>query len=117
LNMFGHIALAIPGSISLYFVSMVIIVLGTGLLKPNVSSVVGEIYSEKDARRDAGFSIFYMGINLGGFLAPLIVGEVGMKHSFHFGFSIAALCLFVGIVMLVLISKKNLGISGTIVPN
>ncbi|WP_453991165.1 peptide MFS transporter [Bacillus nitroreducens] len=117
LIMFGHIALAIPGSISLFFVSMVLIVLGTGLLKPNVSSVVGEIYSEKDARRDAGFSIFYMGINLGGFLAPLIVGEVGMKHSFHLGFSIAAVGMFVGLVMFVLTRKKNLGLAGTIVPN
>ena len=73
--MFGHIALAIPGSVSMFFVSMVLIVLGTGLLKPNVSTVVGELYSEKDERRDAGFTIFYMGINLGAFLSPLIVGQ------------------------------------------
>ncbi|MDR4887634.1 peptide MFS transporter [Fredinandcohnia sp. QZ13] len=117
LIMLGHIALAIPGTISLFFISMVLIVLGTGLLKPNVSSVVGEIYSETDSRRDAGFSIFYMGINLGGFLAPLIVGEVGMKHNFHLGFSIAAVGMFIGLVMFVLTKKKNLGLAGTIVPN
>ncbi|MFS0862643.1 peptide MFS transporter [Fredinandcohnia sp. 179-A 10B2 NHS] len=117
LIMLGHIALAIPGNISLFFVSMVLIVLGTGLLKPNVSSVVGEIYSENDSRRDAGFSIFYMGINLGGFLSPLIVGEVGMKHSFHWGFAIAAIGMFLGLVMFVLTKKKNLGLAGTIVPN
>ncbi|RFB09649.1 peptide MFS transporter [Bacillus sp. HNG] len=117
LIMLGHIALAIPGTITLFFISMVLIVLGTGLLKPNVSSVVGEIYSETDSRRDAGFSIFYMGINLGGFLAPLIVGEVGMKHNFHLGFSIAAVGMFVGLVMFVLTKKKNLGLAGTIVPN
>lgn len=69
---------------------MFLIVIGTGLLKPNVSSMVGDIYQEKDDRRDAGFSIFYMGINLGGFLAPLIVGSV-MNYSFHLGFGFAAI--------------------------
>lgn len=65
LIMFGHLFLAIPGSVSMFFVSMVLIVIGTGLLKPNVSSVVGDLYATEDHRRDAGFSIFYMGINLG----------------------------------------------------
>ncbi len=117
LIMLGHIALAIPGNISLFFVSMVLIVLGTGLLKPNVSSVVGEIYSEKDTRRDAGFSIFYMSINLGGFLSPLIVGEIGLKHNFHWGFAIAAIGMFFGLLFFVFTKKKNLGLAGTIVPN
>ncbi|WP_175638059.1 peptide MFS transporter [Metabacillus schmidteae] len=115
--MLGHIALAIPGSLSMFFVSMVLIVIGTGLLKPNVSSVVGDIYSETDNRRDAGFSIFYMGINFGGFLAPLIVGEVGMKHDFHLGFGIAAVGMFFGLLLFVLTKKKNLGLAGTVVPN
>ncbi|MBT2569887.1 peptide MFS transporter [Planococcus sp. ISL-110] len=117
LIMLGHIALAIPGNLALFFVSMVLIVLGTGLLKPNVSSVVGEIYAENDDRRDAGFSIFYMGINMGGFLAPLIVGTVGMRISFHLGFSIAAVGMFLGLVIFVATKKKNLGMAGTIVPN
>lgn len=115
--MLGHIALAIPGSLSMFFVSMVLIVIGTGLLKPNVSSVVGDIYSETDNRRDAGFSIFYMGINFGGFLAPLIVGEVGMKHDFHLGFGIAAIGMFFGLLVFVFTKKKNLGLAGTVVPN
>ncbi|MEC0140932.1 peptide MFS transporter [Paenibacillus macerans] len=115
LIMLGHIALAIPGSISLFFVSMVLIVLGTGLLKPNVSSVVGEIYSESDQRRDAGFSIFYMGINLGGFIAPLIVGTVGMNYNFHLGFSIAAAGMFLGLIIFIFTKKKNLGLAGTLV--
>ena len=117
LIMLGHIALAIPGNLALFFVSMVLIVLGTGLLKPNVSSVVGEIYAENDDRRDAGFSIFYMGINMGGFLAPLIVGTVGMRISFHLGFSIAAVGMFFGLVIFLVTKKKNLGLAGTIVPN
>ncbi len=116
LIMLGHIALAVPGNTTLFFISMVLIVLGTGLLKPNVSSVVGEIYSEEDNRRDSGFSIFYMGINLGGFLAPLIVGST-MGYSFHLGFGLAAVGMFIGLVAFVVTKKKNLGLAGTIVHN
>ncbi|WP_178022144.1 peptide MFS transporter [uncultured Paenibacillus sp.] len=117
LIMLGHIALAIPGSVSLFFVSMVLIVLGTGLLKPNVSSVVGELYSEHDQRRDAGFSIFYMGINLGAFLSPLIVGTVGMDYNFHLGFGIAAVGMFLGLAIFIYTRKRNLGLAGTFVPS
>lgn len=116
LIMFGHILLAIPGNATLFFSSMIMIVLGTGLLKPNVSSIVGEIYSEQDNRRDAAFSIFYMGINLGGFISPLIVGAVGM-NNFHLGFSIAAVGMFIGLVVYVVTRTKNLGLAGTIVRN
>ncbi|MEK4353824.1 peptide MFS transporter [Paenibacillus sp. FSL R5-0475] len=116
LIMFGHILLAIPGNAMLFFSSMIMIVLGTGLLKPNVSSIVGEIYSEQDNRRDAAFSIFYMGINLGGFISPLIVGAVGM-NNFHLGFSIAAVGMFFGLVVYVVTRTKNLGLAGTIVRN
>ncbi|HWJ77900.1 MAG TPA: peptide MFS transporter [Niallia sp.] len=115
--MLGHIVLALPGSVTMFFVSMVLIVIGTGLLKPNVSSIVGEIYHPDDARRDAGFSIFYMGINLGGFLAPIIVGEIGMNYNFHLGFSIAAIGMFVGLILFLVTKKKNLGLAGTSVPN
>jgi proton-dependent oligopeptide transporter, POT family len=117
LIMFGHIALAIPGSVSMFFVSMVLIVLGTGLLKPNVSSVVGEMYAETDDRRDAGFSIYYMGINLGAFVAPLIVGTVGMNINFHLGFGLAAVGMFLGLVLFMTTKKKNLGLAGTTVSN
>lgn len=116
LIMAGHIALAIPGHAGLFFLSMALIVLGTGLLKPNVSSVVGEIYSEQDVRRDAGFSIFYMGINLGGFLSPLIVGSVGM-NNFHAGFAIAAVGMLAGLIVFIATRKRYLGLAGTIVHN
>lgn len=117
LIMAGHIALAIPGSVSMFFVSMILIVIGTGLLKPNVSTVVGEMYSETDDRRDAGFTIFYMGINMGAFLSPLIVGSVSEKFNFHYGFAIAAVGMFFGLLMFVLTKKKNLGLAGTTVAN
>ena len=116
LIMLGHIALAIPGNITMFFISMVLIVLGTGLLKPNVSSIVGDIYPENDNRRDAGFSIFYMGINLGAFISPLIVGEL-MKTSFHLGFGVAAVGMFFGLIMFVLTKKKSLGLAGTQIAN
>src|SRR5690606_20369600 len=91
LIMGGHIALSFPGGIVALFLSMGLIVIGTGLLKPNVSSVVGDLYSEDDNRRDAGFSIFYMGINLGALIAPFIVGTLGQKYNFHLGFGVAAI--------------------------
>lgn len=116
LIMLGHIVLAVPGNASLFFLSMILIVLGTGLLKPNASSLVGEIYSEQDNRRDAGFSIFYMGINLGGFLSPLVVGTVGM-NNFHLGFGLAAIGMFIGLVVYMVTRSKNLGLAGTIVVN
>ncbi|AGK53952.1 peptide MFS transporter [Bacillus sp. 1NLA3E] len=115
--MFGHIFLAIPGSVSMFFISMVLIIIGTGLLKPNVSSIVGEIYSIEDRRRDAGFSIFYMAINLGGFLSPLVVGTVGMNYNFHLGFGIAAVGMFLGLVVFILTKKKNLGLAGKTIAN
>lgn len=117
LIMLGHLVLAIPGSVAMFFASMILIVLGTGLLKPNVSSMVGEIYSKTDPRSDSGFIIFYMGINMGSFLAPLIVGTIGMKYNFHLGFGLAAIGMFLGLVLFVLTKKKNLGLAGTQAPN
>jgi proton-dependent oligopeptide transporter, POT family len=116
LIMFGHIALAVPGNVAMFFVSMVLIILGTGLLKPNVSSIVGDIYSDDDERRDSGFSIFYMGINLGAFISPLIVGKVS-NYSYHVGFGIAAVGMFIGLVVFMITKKKYLGLAGAYVPN
>lgn len=113
LIMLGHISLALPGGITFLFISMVFIILGTGLLKPNVSSIVGDIYSTNDPRRDSGFSIFYMGINLGSFLSPLIVGAVQKEFNYHAGFSIAAIGMAIGLIMYKVTEKKNLGLAGT----
>ncbi|MEB9552876.1 peptide MFS transporter [Bacillus cereus] len=117
LIMIGHLILALPGTISTLFTSMVFLVLGTGLLKPNVSSIVGDLYSETDTRRDSGFSIFYMGINLGALLSPFIIGALGQKYNFHLGFGVAAIGMLLGLIIFVLTKKKNLGLAGTQVPN
>ena len=71
----GHFTLAVPRLT--FYVGLVLIVIGTGLLKPNISAMVGDLYPEGGARRDAGFSIYYMGINIGGFFGPLICGYLG----------------------------------------
>ncbi|TDB65830.1 peptide MFS transporter [Arundinibacter roseus] len=97
--MIGHILLAIPGSEAVFFLGLSTVAIGTGLLKPNISSIVGELYPEGGARRDAGFSIFYMGINLGSFLGMFIVGYLGEKVGWHYGFGAAAIAMFLGLVM------------------
>ena len=94
LIMLGHIVLSLPiGAVGL-FGSIVLIVLGTGLLKPNVSEMVGSLYPEEDLRRDSGFSIFVMGINFGSLIAPIFVPWMADKFNFHAGFSLAAIGMF-----------------------
>ncbi len=117
LIMIGHIALAFPGGLTALLISMAFIIIGTGLLKSNVSTIVGDMYAEGDNRRDSGFSIFYMGINSGAFIAPLIIGWVGENYNFHLGFSIAAIGMFIGLVVYYVTQKKFLGLAGLEVPN
>ena len=94
----GHFAMAIPTT-ETFFLGLLLIVIGTGLLKPNISSIVGGLYSEDEqARRDAGFSIFYMGINLGAFLAPLITGWLGEGINWHYGFGAAGVGMLLGVI-------------------
>ena len=78
----------LPG-IATFFLGLRLIIIGTGLLKPNVSTIVGTLYTRDDQRRDAGFSIFYMGINLGAFISPLVCGYLGQKINWHVGFAAA----------------------------
>lgn len=98
----GHVLLAVPGGSGVSFAGIVAVALGTGLLKPNVSSMVGELYGRDDDRRDSGFSIFYMGINLGSFSAPFLVGFARSLGGFHAGFSVAAVGMALALVAFVL---------------
>lgn len=116
LIMIGHILLALPLGATALYLSMFFIIIGTGLLKPNVSSVVGDLYAPNDVRRDSGFSIFYMGINLGGFIAPLLVGLFQKNWGFHAGFGVAAVGMFIGLVVYAM-SQKSLGLAGSVAPN
>jgi POT family proton-dependent oligopeptide transporter len=106
----GHFCMAFPSLATFYF-GLFLIVIGTGLLKGNVSVIVGKLYSAEDQRRDAGFSIFYMGINLGAFIAPLICGYLGQQISWHLGFASAGVGMLFGVGQYVL-GAKNLGEAG-----
>ncbi len=110
----GHFCMAID-SVQTFFLGLVLIVLGTGLLKPNISTMVAELYPEGGSRRDAGFSIFYMGINLGAFVAPLVCGYLGQRVNWHIGFAVAGIGMVFGLVQYVL-GGKHLGTAG-IEPN
>src|SRR5215510_11113662 len=97
----GHFSMAVPTTYT-FFVGLVLIVLGTGLLKPNVSAIVGDLYSPEDQRRDAGFSLFYVGINLGAFTAPLVTSFLGEKINWHLGFGAAGVGMTLGLIQYVL---------------
>jgi POT family proton-dependent oligopeptide transporter len=109
----GHYALFFMGTggATFFYGGLVLIALGTGLLKPNISSIVGQLYGPEDQRRDAGFSIFYMGINIGAAFSPLICGWLGQKVGWHWGFGAAALGMTLGIVQYV-VGGKRLGQAG-----
>ncbi len=94
----GHSVLALNSEVSFY-VGCAFIILGVGGLKPNISSMVGGLYRPKDERRDAGFYIFYMGINLGALVAPLLCGWIGEKYNWHYGFGLAAIGMVLGQVV------------------
>jgi len=121
----GHFTIAFPSLTTLY-AGMIMIVLGTGLLKPNMSTMVGMLYKQGDTRRDAGFSIFYMGVNIGAMLAPLVCGYLAQgaefkawlvsngipaHYSWHFGFGAAGVGMVVGLTHYV-IQRKLLGEAG-----
>jgi POT family proton-dependent oligopeptide transporter len=116
----GHFSMAINSKLTFY-AGLILIACGTGLLKPNISAMVGQLYSEEDKRRDAGFSIFYMGINLGAFLSPIVVGFLAQSQSFrnfissmgfsptsawHWGFAAAGVGMTLGLIQYVLGQKR-----------
>lgn len=93
----GHFTMAVPSTFT-FFAGMVLITFGTGLLKPNVSTIVGDLYPEGGARRDAGFSVFYMGINLGAFAGPLVTSALGENVAWHYGFGAAGVGMVLGLI-------------------
>ena len=106
----GHFSMAFP-SIATFYMGLAFIVAGTGLLKGNVSVIVGALYPPGDTRRDAGFSIFYMGINLGAFVSPLICGYLGQRVNWHAGFACAGVGMLIGLVQYVY-GARYLGTAG-----
>jgi POT family proton-dependent oligopeptide transporter len=121
----GHYSMVINSRLT-FFAGLILIACGTGLLKPNISAMVGQLYSDEDKRRDAGFSIFYMGINLGAFLSPIVVGFLAQGSFFrrvisgmgldpnsawHWGFGAAGVGMTLGIVQYIL-GKRKLALVG-----
>jgi POT family proton-dependent oligopeptide transporter len=123
---FGHFSM-IFHSMTAFYAGMALIAIGTGFLKPNISAMVGGLYKENDPRRDSGFSIFYMGINLGAVLAPLVIGYFAQGETFrrflssmgfdpnggwHWGFGAAGVGMIIGLVIY-LLSQKHLANVGS----
>jgi POT family proton-dependent oligopeptide transporter len=106
----GHLVLAIPEGWS-FFYGMAFIICGNGFFKPNISSLVGTLYSENDPRRDSGFSLFYMGINIGAALGGLLCGYVGERINWHYGFGLAGIFMVLGLIVFA-IGKRSLGEKG-----
>jgi POT family proton-dependent oligopeptide transporter len=106
----GHFSMAVA-SLATFYIGLFLIVIGTGLLKGNVSVIVGQLYGKGDHRRDAVFSIFYMGINLGAFIAPLVCGYLGQQVDWHLGFGAAGIGMALGVVQY-LLGSKYLGDAG-----
>ena len=94
----GHFTMAFQNEI-IFYMSLGLLIIGNGFFKPNISSMVGGLYEQGDVRRDGGFTIFYLGINLGAFIAPLICGWLGDRYGWHYGFAAAGFGMAVGMVV------------------
>ena len=102
----GHFVLAIENNVA-FFLALAFIVVGNGFFKPNISTFVGSLYPEGDTRKDSGFTIFYMGINIGGFVAPLLCGWLATQYGWHYGFGLAGIGMLTGLIVFWSGIKKN----------
>ncbi|MFI9825289.1 MFS transporter [Streptomyces sp. NPDC052013] len=113
--MLGHLTLALPSS-GTFYAGLGLVAIGSGLLKANISTMVGQLYDgPDDPRRDGGFTVFYMGINLGAFAAPLIIGTIGENVNWHLGFALAALGMALGVAQF-LLGSRHLAAHSSVVP-
>lgn len=102
----GHFVLAIENNVA-FFLALAFIVVGNGFFKPNISTFVGSLYKDGDLRKDSGFTIFYMGINIGGFAAPLLCGWLGRTYGWHYGFGLAGIGMLIGLLFFWSGIRKN----------
>jgi POT family proton-dependent oligopeptide transporter len=107
--MIGHIILAIPSDYS-FFIGLIFVVLGTGLLKPNISAMVGQLYSEEDVRRDSGYAIYYMGINIGSVIGYVVCGYLMENQGWHWAFGAAAVGMAIGLIQYKITTPNLVGI-------
>lgn len=126
LLVFGHLGMAMEGeqarqvgdqivrdeaSLQIFYFSLALIVIGVGFLKPNISTIVGKLYAQDDPRRDAGFTIFYMGINIGAFAATLLCGYLGETFGWRYGFGVAGIGMVIGLITFLLGQKHLHGLA------
>jgi POT family proton-dependent oligopeptide transporter len=109
----GHFCLAVPAKPT-FFLGLALIILGTGFFKSNISTMVGQLYSEKDRRRDAAFTIFYMGINLGASMGQIVCPKLADAFNWHVGFSAAGFGMVLGLVVYLIFKRRFLGTIGDI---
>lgn len=108
----GHFTMAFS-SFPCFYTALALLIAGNGFFKPNISTIVGQLYEKNDRRKDSGFTIFYLSINIGAFLSPLICGTLGEKIGFHYGFAAAGVGMLIGLLIYVIGQKKylaNLGV-------
>jgi POT family proton-dependent oligopeptide transporter len=105
----GHFSMAVPTTPS-FFLGLVLIIIGTGFFKANVSTMVGQLYRQDDPRRDSGFTVFYMGVNLGAFIGPLVCGYLGESERFgwHYGFGAAGVGMVLGLLLYLRLKARYL---------
>ncbi len=111
LLVFGHLGMAIENSEQIFYLSLALIVSGVGYLKPNISTMVGALYEEGDSRRDSGFTIFYMGINIGAFTATLLCGYLGEEIGWAYGFGAAGIGMLFGLIIFLWGQKYLVGLA------
>ena len=99
LLVFGHLGMTVESNVQIFYLSLALIVSGVGFLKPNISTMVGALYEEGDPRRDSGFTIFYMGINIGAFTATLLCGYLGEQVGWAYGFGAAGIGMLFGLII------------------
>ena len=95
----GHLGMTIETNVQIFYLSLALIISGVGFLKPNISTMVGALYEKDDPRRDAGFTIFYMGINIGAFTASLLCGYLGETYGWSYGFGAAGIGMLLGLII------------------
>jgi POT family proton-dependent oligopeptide transporter len=110
LMMIGHFLMAVE-KVPFFYCALAFLILGNGAFKPNISTIVGKLYKKGDPRRDAGFTIFYMGINLGAFFSPLVCGTLGEKYGWGWGFGAAGVGMFIGLITFIVGQRRLKGVN------
>lgn len=114
LIMAGHAAMSLPFGVPSFLASMFLIIIGSGLMKPNISNVVGGLYHKNDDRMDAGFVIFYMSVNMGALVSPFVVGALQKNYNYHIGFLAAAIGMALALIAYIIFQKRSLGLVGSV---